>query len=351
MKSYSGIPLICKMLKTMMPAVDRELDRWRQLAERIPNTELKVQALASIEKKRFHCVGGGVYALYPGAGFAGAIKFIVAFQTISDYLDNLCDRAGVQDEKAFRQLHLAMADAVDPHAPLHNYYKLYPSKDDKGYLESLVAYCRKVVEKLPSYEIVLERMRWLVSLYAELQVLKHGPTGLRGNKLRQWAAPLEALYPGITTWEYCAAAGSTLGVFLLFAAAQRPGVTTSEAEALLSAYFPWICGLHILLDYFIDAEEDRKEGDFNFTSYYTSAEECCGRLSHFIGQSLHKCAGLEYGGFHETVVRGLLAMYLSDAKALNSTNGRISKRLIRLGGRKAMLYWNACRALRALGKL
>ena len=39
-----------------------------------------------------------------------------------------------------------------------------------------------------------------------------------------------------------------------------------------------ICSLHIMLDYFIDQEEDKAEADFNFVSFYKDEEECCWRL-------------------------------------------------------------------------
>lgn len=51
--------------------------------------------------------------MLPDVDINNFVKFIVAFQTISDYLDNLCDRVEVNDEQAFRQLHLAITDALD----------------------------------------------------------------------------------------------------------------------------------------------------------------------------------------------------------------------------------------------
>ena len=63
----------------------------------IPNPELRKQALASIEHKTFHCEGGAIMALMANEHYQEAIRFIVAYQTISDYLDNLCDRSTSQD--------------------------------------------------------------------------------------------------------------------------------------------------------------------------------------------------------------------------------------------------------------
>ena len=41
-----------------------------------------------------------------------SIKFIVAYQTISDYLDNLCDRSSSLDPQDFAALHESMGDAL-----------------------------------------------------------------------------------------------------------------------------------------------------------------------------------------------------------------------------------------------
>jgi tetraprenyl-beta-curcumene synthase len=345
-----GLPLVCKMIKKVLPAVDGELAKWRALAERIPDSELKKQALASIASKRFHCLGGGVYALYPGADFDGTLRFIAAYQTISDYLDNLCDRAGVYDATAFLHLHRAMADALDPDAPMGDYYALYPRGEDDGYLTELVQTCRRLAATLPGGHAAREGMKGLAGLYACLQAYKHMEPEKREESLKAWAEPLAAGYPGISAWEFCAAAGSTLGVFLLFAAAQGPGFGAAEAEAMLGAYFPWVCGLHILLDYFIDADEDREGGDFNFAAYYRDGEECAERLAFFTKRAMAECAGLKFAGFHSTVARGLLALYLSDPKA-GGGNRRISREVLRKGGAGAALYRFMCRLLRKTGKL
>jgi tetraprenyl-beta-curcumene synthase len=339
------------MIHTMMPAVRRELKGWRRLASRIPDAELRAQALASIDQKEFHCLGGGVYALYPGADFGATLKFIVAFQTISDYLDNLCDRAGVLDAEAFRQLHLSMADAADPDAKQHDYYAYYPHNDDGGYLAALTEECRAMMRRLPAYAAVHGEMLRLVSRYSELQALKHMEPSLREETLKRWAGPLATEYPGISVWEFCAAAGSTLGVFLLFAAAQHPRLTPASTASLLEAYFPWVCGLHILLDYFIDAEEDLRENDLNFTGYYRDARECAEKLASFARRALSVCLGLPYPGFHKTIVHGLLAMYLSDPKAESERNRRISGQIRSSGGAGTALYHRICRILRARGML
>lgn len=98
-------------VKKVFPLVNKELDNWVTIVQSSPAELLREQALASIKLKRFHAQGGSVYALYPNVEMQSAVRFIVALQTISDYLDNLCDRTGIQDELTFRQLHMSMIDA------------------------------------------------------------------------------------------------------------------------------------------------------------------------------------------------------------------------------------------------
>ncbi|MGD0205948.1 MAG: DUF2600 family protein, partial [Dehalococcoidia bacterium] len=99
-------------------------------------------------------------------------------------------------------------------------------------------------------------------------------------------------------------------------------------------YFPWISGLHILLDYFIDQAEDEAGGDLNFVSYYPDAGRCRERLLLFLKQALDRAAALPAPLFHTTVVRGLPAFYLSDpkvsAQGFNHTAGALLAVLVGL---------------------
>ncbi|MCG6537452.1 MAG: tetraprenyl-beta-curcumene synthase family protein, partial [Syntrophales bacterium LBB04] len=103
-----------KIFLQVRPYVHRYLQDWRERAVRIPDPELRKQALASIDTKTFHCEGGSIYALLAGDNYPEAIRFVVAYQTISDYLDNLCDRSSSSDPEDFRLLHRSMRHALAP---------------------------------------------------------------------------------------------------------------------------------------------------------------------------------------------------------------------------------------------
>ena len=108
--------MTAKILFGVIPRVRHYLDYWKGRAAAIPNPELRRQALASIETKTFHCEGGALYALLAGEHRDDAIRFIVAYQTISDYLDNLCDRSTSLDPEDFTALHESMLHALTPGA-------------------------------------------------------------------------------------------------------------------------------------------------------------------------------------------------------------------------------------------
>lgn len=182
--------LTARALKYIAPAVSEEMDRWQQAAEAIDDPFLRQQALASQADKRFHASGGSVYALAAPGRERDLVTFIVALQTICDYLDNLCDRGPSDDLQAYRCLHQAMLDAIDPDAAKAadpaDYYRYYPHRQDSGYLQSLVAACQHVVARLPAAHRVQAAARTLVGLYNDLQVYKHGPVDGRRLRLTRW---------------------------------------------------------------------------------------------------------------------------------------------------------------------
>ncbi|MCX8130784.1 MAG: tetraprenyl-beta-curcumene synthase family protein [Clostridia bacterium] len=348
----SGIKLVLKYIKDVFPEVDREIDHWINMCASSDNDLiLSSQAQASILHKKFHAQGGCIYSLYPNTDLKKAVKFIVSLQTISDYLDNLCDRAGVYDESAFLQLHLSMLDAVDPDREPSDYYKYYPYKHDNNYLASLVKSCRAQLSELPSYGTVRDSVIRYIRQYSEMQSYKHISKDKREDRLKEWASQYIDTYTDISCWEFSAAAGSTLGVFVLYAVASDPLLTADAVQMINEVYFPWICGLHILLDYYIDSHEDIKTGDLNFTYYYENLKQCEERISFFIDRSLDGCRYLPYPEFHITVVKGLLSMYLSDPKASTGLNKLTSRRLLKKGEENTKFYYALCKILRTFKKL
>ena len=335
--------LIYDFVTKVFPGVKQELNEWKQKAEQIPDARLSLQALESIRTKTFHCQGGSIYALYPGVNRAETIRFIVAYQTMSDYLDNLVDSLEVQDELAFAQLHLAMSEALDPDAVPSDYYRYYPYREDGGYLKGLVNTCQDSLKKLPSYEVAMEEAIKLAKLYSHLQTYKHLAVEERESSMLNWISPYLSIYTDLTAWEFAASTGSTLGIFCLYATAYEPHLKVGQVHKIREAYFPWICGLHILLDYFIDLREDRETNQLNFVAYYESVKIMDDRLHLFIKNSFKQAEVLDHPKFHRAVVQGLLSMYLSDKKSMDADIQSITKKLLGDSGLGvSLLYWMCC---------
>jgi tetraprenyl-beta-curcumene synthase len=308
------LPWLVRYVLGTLPLVKSSLAETRSHASLISNKLLRTQALRSIDDKAFHCYGGAVLALVgPRHSRRALIDFIVAFQTISDYLDNLCDRAGVVSEEAFRLLHTSMVDAVSPHAAIGDYYALYGQTEER-YLRYLVTRCRETARTLPSLDKVHPRLTQLIDYYASLQSLKHLDPSVRTHRLSDYIQTKVPNPDDLAWWELAAATGSTLGMFTLMALAANEHTGIEAAEAAYHAYFPWVCGLHILLDYLIDQEEDRMGGDLNFVFHYSTEETKRERMHVFASRAIDAVNDLPASPLHGMVVRGLLAMYLSDPK-------------------------------------
>jgi tetraprenyl-beta-curcumene synthase len=341
--------MITKIMLQVRPDVHRYLGEWKERAEDIPDPELRKQALTSIETKAFHCEGGAVYALLAGRHYQETIRFIIAYQTISDYLDNLCDRSTSLDPEDFRALHESMFHALTPGGVAAPYYRLHNEQNDGGYLSALVKTCQDVIETLPNQDILVPALNELAGYYCELQVHKHVTAGERVSRLEAWFDSHHHHLPDMRWYEFAACAGSTLGIFCLVAHAMREDGSEEQIQQVKDAYFPWVQGLHILLDYLVDQEEDRFEGDLNFCSFYPNHEEMTERLIHFYKQANLSISRIPNAKFHQMINRGLLGMYLADRKVDEQKDVRkVAKKMIRFGGWVTLFFFMHCWVLRRL---
>jgi len=357
--------LIIRLVGKVLPAVEKELQGWKQSLQACPSPFLRKQALQSINSKRFHCQGGAVFSLLQPTTVEKLIPLIVSYQTISDYLDNLCDRISFRQdipylteqekdtlrERGFRYLHLSMLRALQPENKNNeDYYRFYFVNGDGGYLDNLVKKSREMLRKLPGYKKVKDKLFFLTVLYSDLQALKHLSVENRSRYLVTWFQRYKITFPYLYWNEFAAASGSTLGIFALLALASRQEINRDEVETLFNGYFPWICGLHILLDYFIDQEEDQREKDLNFVSFYPDKEQCLYRMEVFVEKALRRAEEMPEPVFHRTVVKGLLALYLSDPKIKSQGLEKSAGRLLSATGEKdTFVMFYACRLLRKRG--
>ncbi|WAA10063.1 tetraprenyl-beta-curcumene synthase family protein [Fervidibacillus albus] len=335
-----ALPLMIRSYKQIFPAVHKELAYWKKRAENIPDPELRKQAVASIETKTFHCEGGAIYALLAKERYQKVIPFIVAYQTISDYLDNLCDRSTSLDPLDFSALHESMHHALTVGAEQTDYYRYRNEREDGGYLSELVETCQRVLKDVPHYRLISDSLLHLCDYYSQLQIHKHVHPRDRVGRLRNWFFEHQDQFPELKWYEFSASAGSTLGIFCLVSYAMREDFSESDQSAILQGYFPYIQGLHILLDYFIDQREDRLEGDLNFCTYYKDLATFVNRMALFIRRADDYTKGLPDEKFHRLINRGLLGLYLSDEKVKDDESiHRTVKQLLNFGGLKSKFFY------------
>ena len=115
-------------------------------------------------------------------------------------------------------------------------------------------------------------------------------------------------------WETAAAAGSSLGVHVLFAAAADPLLRSAEVSALAQAYFPWIGGLHSLLDNLIDKHEDEAAGHRSLVEYY-GPEQAAQRMRWIAEQALGRARELPHSRRHVVILAAMIGNYLATPEA------------------------------------
>ncbi|WP_347862522.1 tetraprenyl-beta-curcumene synthase family protein [Salimicrobium sp. PL1-032A] len=336
------VSLMYQGYRYIFPEVFRQLDEWKERAERIPDDELRSQALDSIDQKAFHCEGGGLFSLVSGASWKETITFIVAYQTICDYLDNLCDQSESLDPRDFESLHYALSDAVHPENQHRDYYYYREEKQDGGYLENLVSTCQNVVKQFPFYETVKQDVAELSALYAEFQVHKHVAEEERIPRLRKWHEDNESMVPDMEWYEFSACTASTMGVYTLIAYCAGDRVNAELVRRVRRCYFPYMQGMHILLDYYIDQAEDAADGEMNFCTYYTSNEALKQRIGEFMDEADELIEEMPDASFHRMLREGVVSMYLADEKVkdLPGASSMVPYLLNKSGKRTWFFYAN-----------
>jgi tetraprenyl-beta-curcumene synthase len=327
-----------------MPVVSREVRSWHAAALTIPDAPLRADALASLTAKRDHAEGAALFWVLGRGRDRRVLRLLVAYQTIWDFLDNASERAPAAANT--RQLHRALADALDPHAPVSDYYRTHPWKRDGGYLNALVQACRAGCLALPSYEQVRAQMLTGVAL-CEVQSLNHDPDpDRRDGALKAWAGRLPGGDPALEGFELAAAASGFLPHVLLVLASE-PSCRESDASEVLAAYFPWVSLALTMLDSYNDWCEDLTSGAHSYISHYGDPATGVARLCEIVEQAARHARALPNGHRHATVVAAMVAMHLSRTSAWTGEMRPGTETIARSGGPLVRLLLPLARLWRA----
>lgn len=317
-----------RFLVHVLPLARIAITQLAHLAERIPDDELRAQALTSLHGKAYHIAGAGILATFlPPKAREHYIEIVAPLEAIYDFLDSLCDRHPDTPVRAFRALHEALADALDPARALHPYYIYGPQGDDGGYLSTLVRRVRAGLVRLREYELLLPLFRTAADLYSDTQTFKHLPAQEREAACIAWFNEKGEQYRDLSWWEFGAACGSQFHVYAPLYAAFR-----SEFEYIpqtYNAYFPALAALHVLLDSFIDQAEDATHGELNWVTCYPSNARFIERARELAGQTRERFRTLPMPRAHIFTLRTMSLFYLTHPKIQPQGLDREARELLR----------------------
>lgn len=316
----------------VVPQVRRELALWRELAARIPDPNLREQAVDAVTMKAGNAEATAVLSiLAPRRSRRAVIRASTALQVAVDYLDSLGEEPGPDPLRDGLALHGALAAALDPDAKEENWYVHHPNREDGGYLGQLVAACREAAVSLPSAEMILPLARKAAIRCGEGQSHTHATAAGPSESLRQWASGLGAP-AGFEWWEVAAGASSSVAAHALLALAASPGATQAEAGLVDAAYFPSIGALTVLLDDLVDLEADRRDDQHNYLRYYPSVSVAAGRLEAIVALARDSIPPLPLSARHGAILSGILAFYLSSAGGGDPDTRMVRDRLVTSSG-------------------
>lgn len=336
----NAIKVVSRAKKETIPQAHEELRHWKSEAMKIQDESIREQAAWTVSDKTFHAEGGSIIGLLSGANKDRYIQFLVGYQSICDFLDTLCDKNDSTNPDDFRSIHNALLDTLEPEKEFSDYYQYRPGFHDDGYLQKLVTRCREAVQQFPGFNVMKDDMKEVARYYIDFQVYKHVEEEKREPLLKAFYEENQHLVPGMRWYEFACGTASTLALYTLAAYAAASERTKEESKHIKEAYFPWVQGLHIMLDYFIDQEEDRLENEMNFAAYYESKEDMMERFRFLDEQANAKLKGLPDEKFHMLLKKGLYALYLSDSKVANNPElKKDAKEIIKLGGKSAAFFF------------
>lgn len=289
--------------------------------------------------------GASLFSILPKHRDRPLLELLVAYQIMWDFLDSVSERGACAGRANGRQLHRALVEALDPEAPISDYYRFHPWKDDGGYLLALVETCRRICAKLPSYQQVRSILLRGVER-CSIQSLNHEPEpSRRDTALKEWA---KREFPDkqVLDWFELTAAASAFVPYALLALASEPARKQSEIARVHAAYFPAMSLAIAMLDSYVDQTSDIANASHSYISHYPSKEMAMERLAAIVSLAVSNSARLPNGYRHVVIATCMVSMYLSKESVNTSTFRAQTRELAQAGGKLMGLLLPAARVWR-----
>jgi len=347
--------VVLHYLLAVLPSATRELAGWRARAAAIPSPSLRRHALAAL-RKRGNIEGAALFAtLAPRPHRRETVRALVAFQTAYNYLDALSELPCEDPARNADRLHQALLTALHPATAAHpDHYAHHSDREDGGFLHAMTDACGCALARLPSEHAAAAAARSAAARIVRFQALNLTERQGGHDALRRWALDTAPAGSQLTWWETAAAAGSSLAVHALIAAAAQPELDPCQACEIERAYHP-IGALHSLLDSLVDRREDRDGGRRSLLDHYESPPAAVARLAALAGSASQACERLERPHMHRVILTAMCSYYLSApecdtgeaqavARALERALGSQLRVALAMFRCRRLLHTLACRA-------
>jgi tetraprenyl-beta-curcumene synthase len=223
---------------------------------------------------------------------------------------------------------------------LSDYYRHHHTRNDGGYVRTLVESCRAHCAALPSYEEVRPFLSRAASLSAVLAINHEPDPALREQALQQWDNDYAAAHPGHEPgtggeqawYERTAGASAWLTVLAMLALAAEPAPAARAAEQTYAAYLDWIAPAGAMLDSYGDIAEDTAGGEHSYIAHYPSMEVAVERVSELVRRSRTEARALPGGARHDVIAACMIAFYLSKDSVRAPEMRQSTRKLRRAGG-------------------
>jgi tetraprenyl-beta-curcumene synthase len=328
--------------------VSREVDHWRTLAAAIPDDALRHDALEAIDRKRANIDGAALFWTLPRVRSPALLRLLVAYEVLADFLDCTNESGAHVGMTNGLTLHRALVEALDPAAPISDYYRYHPWTEDAGYVRALVDTCRQTCVQLPSYDTaksLLTRAAFLTQVLA----LNHEPDPVRRDTvLRAWADTHFADQGELAWFEWTGGASAWLTVLALLALAAEPDRAPRDAQDTYSTYLPWMSLVGTMLDSYGDIDQDAVDAAHSYIAHYESTEAATKRVSEIVRRSLEHAGALPDGHRHLVLASCMIAMYLSKDSVRTPQTRALTLSIVHAAGSLTRLLMPVLRAWRVI---
>jgi tetraprenyl-beta-curcumene synthase len=296
---------------TVAPLLRSELASWKQAARQIEDQSLRELALAKLDEEAFNAeVAATLATLAPRAARAPAVRAIVAFELLFDYLDGRTElELGAPITDGIR-LFGDFTGALLPAAAARSRTQAgdLGAEADQRYLAALSARVRENLYRLPAASVVAPIAHAAAERCAQAQTRLHAATTMGDRQLERWARE-QAAGSGLEWRAYVAGcASSVLAVHALIAAAADPRTSRRDAEQIDRAYLA-IGAVVTLLDSVVDHAADVARGQPGYIRLFANDREIADRLQALIGLALTRVQEAPNSDHHAMTLAGIVAFY------------------------------------------